>query len=566
VKFWWLRDFKRLAIEKSAVESISEAEPWLEIGSWALSAGRVAMEGTLIAHGAQYPIRLVYPDQFPDVPAWVEPQDAKARWSTHQYGAGGSLCLELRPDNWDPRATGADVLRSAYNLLVVENPAASPEAHGTAPSAHSVGTIQAYDWAAQSVFISAGCDERVRAGTAHDVLALRWPLAGESFPILIHDAEDRTSPWRPPAVNAENGLDEVPVIVSTRLAPENDASDLATLLPGVDASALEGMASKGCLVVFAARETVTIFNVFASGEAFRRATRVLPGMAGRRSGRQPSASSVRVAVIGTGSVGSKLAEILVRSGIGRLLLADGDVMLPGNIERHALDWRDVGFRKAHALKRRLLNIAPGADIDVKPNNLNWQRSAKTHAAEISAVAECDVIVDATGDSATALFLGAIADANRRPFVSIEVFEGGIGALIATCLPGRDAPFARARSGFLSWCEQCERPPPRSSQHSYEAFDDEGNSIVADDAAVTIAAGHAGRAILDIADGAPGPKEAAWLLVGFRNAWVFKGHGDTIRLSVGDPVEPTPSSVEDEEGKAFAVRLLEQVKDAVGDSS
>src|SRR6185312_10593584 len=114
-------------------------------------------------------------------------------------------------------------------------------------------------------------------------------------------------------------------------------------------------------------------------------------------------------IVGAGSVGSKMSEAILRSGVHRLTLVDGDVLLPGNLERHALDWRDIGFRKVHGLKRRLLGIAPGADVNAIDVNLNWQRSAKTHAWQVEAVAEGDVIVDATGDPATALFLAAIAE-------------------------------------------------------------------------------------------------------------------------------------------------------------
>lgn len=180
----------------------------------------------------------------------------------------------------------------------------------------------------------------------------------------------------------------------------------------------------------------TAFHLMDEGKPHRRKIFVLPDQAEARSGRAPQAVARRAAVIGAGSVGSKIAEILVRSGISNLTLVDGDVMLPGNTERRALDWRDVGFRKVHGLKRHLLHISPGADITVIDQNLNWQRSARVHASQTASIAECDLIINAAGDAATSLFLGAVAAANNRPFISVEVYEGGIGALIASCLPGR----------------------------------------------------------------------------------------------------------------------------------
>ena len=101
-------------------------------------------------------------------------------------------------------------------------------------------------------------------------------------------------------------------------------------------------------------------------------------------------------------------------------------MLPANLERHTLDWRDVGFRKANAVKRRLRQIVSGAEIDVVAANLNWQVSAKVHTDRIESIVKCDLIVDAAGDVPTSLLLGAIAAENNKPFVSTQVFEGGIG--------------------------------------------------------------------------------------------------------------------------------------------
>lgn len=50
----------------------------------------------------------------------VYPQDAHERWSLHQYSSG-ALCLEWRTDTWHSDLTGAEVLKSAYKLLEIEN-------------------------------------------------------------------------------------------------------------------------------------------------------------------------------------------------------------------------------------------------------------------------------------------------------------------------------------------------------------------------------------------------------------------------------------------------------------
>jgi molybdopterin/thiamine biosynthesis adenylyltransferase len=257
--------------------------------------------------------------------------------------------------------------------------------------------------------------------------------------------------------------------------------------------------------------------------------------------------------------------MLVRSGIERLVLVDGDVFLPSNLERHILDWRDVGFRKAQAVKRRLLQIGPGAEVDVIDSNLNWQRSARTHARQIETIAECSLIVDATGDTPTALLLGAVAAENALAFVSVEVFEGGLGGVVARSVPDRDPPYVAGRAAYMSYCEQMNVRPPASGRRTYEALSENGEPLVADDVAATIAAAHAARVILDIVDERVDAAAMAWLLIGCRTGWLFKGHGHTISLDVGEP-RPNANPTEDTEAQAFVLELARRAIDAAASSS
>ena len=557
MKFWWLIDTLRLGTERQVVETLAAKEDWFELDCWCIHRARLVVLGTILAHGQRYPVRLVYPDQFPELPAWVEPQE-EARWSTHQYGAG-TLCLELRPDNWVVTATGADVLRSAHNLLIAEDPLG--KGGKRAPSAHSVGELQAYNWVLNPVLIGTGCHDRIRSGDVREPRALRWEVGNDVWPILIHDAEDRLSIRRPPGADLNSWRLELPVFVSPNPAP-TVAMDRSNLVEagGFDLTTTTQLTdSTAGVLLFAGGEELIAFHLLPSGEPHPRRIFVLPDEGGVRSGRTDAASERQVAIVGAGSVGSKIAESLVRSGVSQLTIVDGDVFLPSNIERHVLDWRDVGFRKVDGLRRRLLQIAPGAEIVIVNDNLNWQRSARTHAWQVASVANCNVIIDATGDPATALFLGAVADANQRAFVSVEVFEGGIGGLIATCLPDRDPPFAVARASFLSWCDEQGVEPLKGGSRRYEALAEDGLPVVADDAAVTMTAGHAARVVLDILDGVPAPINSAWLLLGYAKGWLFDGHGHTIRLCVGER-SAVDTTREDPHARAFAMELLREWKD------
>ena len=66
----------------------------------------------------------------------------------------------------------------------------------------------------------------------------------------------------------------------------------------------------------------------------------------------------KVAVIGLGGVGGSCAIALARSGVGRLLLLDGDVVEESNLNRQTLfGYSDLGRRKAEAAKEALDSVS-----------------------------------------------------------------------------------------------------------------------------------------------------------------------------------------------------------------
>lgn len=72
-----------------------------------------------------------------------------------------------------------------------------------------------------------------------------------------------------------------------------------------------------------------------------------------------------ILVVGLGGVGSYAAETMVRSGVGRMTIIDGDDVDPTNKNRQlqALD-STVGRQKALVLRDRFLDINPDLDITV----------------------------------------------------------------------------------------------------------------------------------------------------------------------------------------------------------
>ncbi|EYR82659.1 ThiF family adenylyltransferase [Shinella sp. DD12] len=556
MSIWWANNTVRVAREKEAVENLAAENDWFVFDRWEIHDYKFAAVGSIVAHGATYPVRLVYPDNFPLVPAWVQPQDPEARWSDHQYGKGGALCLELRPDNWTSRASGADVLRSAYGLLNLENPLGEGE-KGKVKSAHHVGEIQRYNWGESPVFIGRAFLDRLFSGTINDVQALRWAASDKVWPIYLSDAVDRAGVQRPPAFDMDTWRFPVAVVLVSGQTPANLPLDRNGFISAIwESPPVDGEAA--FVAVFIENDGINVFHVL-SDEAYHRKVYILPPETGLRSGRAPSAQGKKVAIVGAGSVGSKVAEMLVRSGIDSMRIFDGDVFLPGNLERHVLDWRDVGYHKVHGLKRRLQHIVPGANITTVDENLNWQKSARTNAAQFDLVTGCDIIVDASGDPATSMLLGALAFENQKPFVSVEVFEGGIGALVAPSVPDRNAAYTLGREALLNWTDERGRVPLSTGGRDYEAIGNYGEIIVADDAAISMAASHAARVVLDILDDKL--EDVRWLMIGFRKEWAFDMHGHVIALDVGGP-SAWNNNTEDAEALKFVIELAGELMDAL----
>jgi adenylyltransferase/sulfurtransferase len=155
----------------------------------------------------------------------------------------------------------------------------------------------------------------------------------------------------------------------------------------------------------------------------------------------------RVLLVGCGALGSVLAEILVRAGVGRLTLADRDYVDESNLQRQSLYTEEDASEaqpKAAAAARRLRAVNSRVALDA--------RVADVGPANIEALAAGqDLILDGTDNFETRYLLN---DASLRwgvPWV-YGACVGGYG-LAAAFVPGRTS------------CLRCvlrELPAPGSS--------------------------------------------------------------------------------------------------------
>ncbi|TIP80010.1 MAG: hypothetical protein E5X60_37055, partial [Mesorhizobium sp.] len=78
------------------------------------------------------------------------------------------------------------------------------------------------------------------------------------------------------------------------------------------------------------------------------------------------------AIVGCGSVGSKIATTLARSGVRKFTLVDDDIFFSANLVRNDLDARAIGQHKVDSLTARLKDIVANAEISMRRVALGQQ--------------------------------------------------------------------------------------------------------------------------------------------------------------------------------------------------
>jgi len=98
----------------------------------------------------------------------------------------------------------------------------------------------------------------------------------------------------------------------------------------------------------------------------------------------------RLVIVGCGTIGGYLAEMLVKAGAGtaggQLTLVDFDSLYPQNIGRHRLGFPNLLTNKATGMAEELQRSAPGADICARPVDVK--------TVDIGRV---DLLIDTTGE-------------------------------------------------------------------------------------------------------------------------------------------------------------------------
>ena len=536
---WFERRPRRLAHERKVLESLRQ-EGWVKSVAWVIDAqaSTAYVNIDFEAGGQIRQARLEYPFIYPFVPPRLVPREPGQRWSTHQWGTG-ELCLQVRADTWLKSLDGADLLQSARHLLDTEGTIDESGRPGEVPSEHRFTEGQLLSWEyARLVLSDKLLAELQRRGPGVWVLDLRTTFFDDScvslgVGISGSPEHDRwTDPTIPSSVGQQlNGVRRIAFI--ERGDPRFQALTSRDMPCDERWAAFSSIPFGGQGIVAGLLDGHVIAKFLGTDNQTQDIIKILMDKQQRSPTRNAVLAGKRVAILGCGSMGSKVAASLARMGVSNFFLVDSDVLKIGNLVRNELDWGEVGAHKADALAARLKRINAQVTAERWVNHLGGQTSANTLTDCLARLKTCDLIVETTGSGQGFVYASSVSEDEGVPMVWGRVFGGGFGGYIARSRPGIEASPLDVRNNIYQWFQNPEFPePPADAEIDYAAGPDDQAPMIADDANVSVISAHLTQMAADaLRNPANSDYPHSAYVIGLRKEWIFEQPFDTRPIDV-----------------------------------
>lgn len=136
---------------------------------------------------------------------------------------------------------------------------------------------------------------------------------------------------------------------------------------------------------------------------------------GARGHVDQSLTSKHSLIIGSGAVGSSLAELLIRAGCWYVTIIDHDLLEGGNLARHTLTLTDVNHFKAKGVANRLNAVSPHAVVNAEVVPLQVKLKQQPDWLK-----SFDLIIDATANDEVLDQLDGAEKAPNTMFFSVSL--------------------------------------------------------------------------------------------------------------------------------------------------
>lgn len=143
-----------------------------------------------------------------------------------------------------------------------------------------------------------------------------------------------------------------------------------------------------------------------------------------------------VALIGLGALGSEVAELLAKAGVGHFRLCDSDHLSTGNVARHISGIRDFGAPKVLAVKRRLKEINPYLQFAEDDTVFGSAVASLDRLSRLMAPA--DLTICTTADESVESVINQIAVVDRKAVLYGRSLRTASIGRVFLVRPGQDA--------------------------------------------------------------------------------------------------------------------------------
>ena len=163
--------------------------------------------------------------------------------------------------------------------------------------------------------------------------------------------------------------------------------------------------------------------------------------------------SKSVLIVGVGGVGSVASEMLVRSGIGKLVLFDYDTVELANMNRLFYRPDQVGQSKVEAAKATLHAINPSTCIEVFNGNVTTIACYKILKTQIQCV---DIVLCCVDNYSARISINRICLELSKTWFETGVSENAFSGHIQLIRPGIDACYDCAPPGIVADNSELQR--------------------------------------------------------------------------------------------------------------
>ena len=138
-----------------------------------------------------------------------------------------------------------------------------------------------------------------------------------------------------------------------------------------------------------------------------------------------------VALVGMGGLGCPVSQSLIASGIGKLIIIDGDKVELSNLHRQPLyGVEDIGQLKVQVAKKKLMQLNESAIVEPIEEFLDEKNG-------INFLSDAEIIIDATDNIQTRQLIDRLSKKLEVPMVygGLYRYEGQVAVLNANGSPG-----------------------------------------------------------------------------------------------------------------------------------